>query len=149
MKWLPFESYVIESTGIVSELVERLQSHTERPQFMRLERPHSEFIGYVSADGFRIKPVMRSGASFVPELFGRFTCGPEGTRVHVEMIPSLAALTIIALLAGTIGMMVFYSGLRVYLAIVGEILLAWLFSIMGFWREGGTSRRKLVKILHG
>jgi hypothetical protein len=149
MTLLPIESYVVESTDSVTELIERLQSHTERPRFMRLERPQSEFVGWVSAEGFQIKPVIRSGASFVPELFGRFTCGPEGTRVHVEMIPSVAALTIIAVLAGTIGMMVFYSGPRVYLAIVGEILLAWLFSIMGFWLEAGASRRKLKKILGG
>ncbi|MBI3860396.1 MAG: hypothetical protein HY290_00720 [Planctomycetia bacterium] len=147
MKLLPFESYTIDTTCLAGELVARLQSHTERPRFIQPARPLSEFVGWVSDNEFRIKPVIRSGSSFVPELFGRIVPGPDGTRVQVDMVPSLAALTVVAALAGTIGMMVFYSGPRVFYAIAGEILLAWLFSIAGFWLEAGRSRAKLVEIL--
>src|SRR5258708_5819970 len=107
MKWLPFESYVIKTPSLVPELVTRLQSHTARPRFIRWERPSSDFVGSVSDDGFRVSPVIRSGASFVPKLFGRFVRDPDGTHVLVEVIPSSASLAVIALLAGTIGMMVF------------------------------------------
>jgi len=149
LKIMPFDSYVIETTSLVSELVTRLQLHTEQPHFIRTELPNSEFVGWVSDEGFRLKPVMRTGASFVPELFGRFVCHSEGTQVVVEVIPSSAALTVIAALAGTIGMMVFYSGSRVYLAISGEIVLAWFFSVMGFWLDAGKSHANLVNVLCG
>ena len=149
MKMLPFESYAVETTSLVSELVDRLQSHTERPRFIRWNRPNSEFVGWVSDDGFQIKPVGCSGTSFVPELFGRFARDPERTHVFVEMIPSSGALAVIAALTGTIAMMVFYSGPRVFTVILGGILLAWLFSIMGFWLEAGRSRPILVEIMRG
>ncbi len=149
MKWLPFESYVIETTNLVSDLVKRLQSHTERPHVIRFELSNSEFVGWVSENGFRIKPVIRTGASFVPELFGRFMSDQDGTRVFVEVIPSSAALAIIAAVAGAIGMMVFYSGPRVYVVIIGGLFLAWLFSIVGFWLEAGKSRPMLVEALCG
>jgi hypothetical protein len=149
MKWAPFESYVLETCLEVPDLVARLQSRTEPARVLRLKKPQAEFVGRVSADGFRIRAVLRSGASFAPELHGRIEPTTSGTRVYIDAIPSLAALTVVAALAIAIGMMVFRTGQFVWLAIAGAVLGAWLSGTAGFWMERGAARRKLSEIITG
>jgi hypothetical protein len=147
MKLLPFESFVIESRGNPAELAALLRPHTEPPRFLSLRRAQHEFVGKVSEQGFRIKRVVPWRASFVPEIFGRFTVGPVGTQIHVEITPSDGAMTIIAALCGSPALMVFHHGAQVVFVIVGVVLFAWLFGMVGFWLDRGAASRRLTQLL--
>jgi hypothetical protein len=147
MKLLPFESFVIGSPCDAPELAALLRKHTARLSFLALARPHSEFVGDVWEDGFRIKRVRPWRASFVPEIFGRFNVGPAGTRIQIEITPSDGAMTIIAALCGSLALMVFHRGAHVFAVIAGNVLLAWLFGMLGFWLDAGASTRRLTQLL--
>jgi len=147
MKLLPFESFVIDSRGNPAELAALLRPHTEPPRFLALRRAQHEFVGHVSEQGFRIKPVVPWRASFVPEIFGRFIVGPAGTTIHVEITPSDGAMTIIAALCGSLTLLVFQHGSRVIFVISGVVLVAWLFGMVGFWLDRGAAFRRLTQLL--
>ena len=107
----------------------------------------AEFTGKIQQDGFHVKPLLGRQASFVPELYGRFLKRPGGTTVIVEMVPGTAVLAIIAILGGCTGLLIFYRGWRVPLAIAGGLLFSWIISLAGFWLDRGQSRRKLIAAL--
>jgi hypothetical protein len=147
MKLFPFESFVIGSPRTPPELTALLRQRIEPPKVFAIVRPRTEFVGVVGEHGFRIKRVLSWRASFVPEISGKFTAGAAGTRIDVEITPSDGVLTIVAVLCGSLVLLVFQRGTHVFLAIAGIVILAWLFSMLGFWLDAGVSSRRLTQLL--
>jgi hypothetical protein len=144
MQWMPFQRFQIESTSSAAALRERLQSHVAAPRFARRSPGAADFSGKVWKDGFHVRPLLGRQASFVPELHGHFMTTPGGTTIVVEMVPGTAVLAIIAILGGCAGLLIFYNGWRVPLAIAGGLGFSWIISVAGFWIDRGRSRRKLI-----
>jgi hypothetical protein len=124
MKLLPFESFVMTSPCDPTELTARLRQRIEPPMFLAVAKPRTEFVGQVGDHGFRIKRIVSWRASFVPELFGTFTADPAGTRIDVEITPSDGVLTIIAVLCGSLALMIFQRGTHAFIVIAGMVILA-------------------------
>jgi hypothetical protein len=143
MQVLPFQRYEIKSASDVVTLSERLHSILTAPRFEGRSPRTVDFSGKVWREGFHLKPLLGRQASFVPEIHGQFVTTPGGTTIVVEMVPGTAVLAIIAILGSCAGLLIFYRGWRVPLAIAGGLLFSWIISLAGFWVDGGRSRSKL------
>ncbi len=146
MQIIPFHRYQIFSASGAAALCEKLQSRVAAPRFAGRLPENADFSGTVWREGFHIKPVLGRQTSFVPELHGRFLTTPGGTSIIVEMVPGTGVLAIIAILGSCAGLLIFYSGWRVPLAIAGGLLLCWIMSLAGFWIDRGRSRGKLMAV---
>src|SRR5271170_1221250 len=98
MKLWPIESFEIESPLSAADIVARLQSITGPSRPVGREAIARFFEGRVTDATFELRPVIYSGASFLPDLRGSLESRSDGTLVRVEMTPSRAALTIVAAL---------------------------------------------------
>ena len=147
MRLLPYRQYEIESPSTAAEALGRLRANVEPLSFVRLANYRKPFVGEVFESGFRLRPVIRGQTSFSPEITGRIASTPTGTRLWIEVAPNRAVLTMVAVLGGFLGMLIFYHGLTFFTLAGGGLGLCWLLSMGGFWLDRENSRRKLVQLL--
>ncbi|MFN0055457.1 MAG: hypothetical protein ACKV0T_25195 [Planctomycetales bacterium] len=147
MEWLPFATFEMESANTAAEIVERLQPHVDQPRFVGGSHSTAEFTGFVDTDGFLLRPLIGAQASFVPEIHGRIRPLEKGVAISVEIIPGSAVLTIIAILAGFLGLLIFYTDGRVQFLCAGDVVLCWLLGMAGFWLDRDKGRQKLIAAL--
>ncbi len=148
MKFLPFDVFAIQTELSIPDLMERLNRYVEPWRFVRGAGDYNDFEGQVNSAGFSIKPILHSQTVFLPEVHGRLVRQGHGTMVIVQMIPNCGVLTMIMLFGCYLGFHLFDTeALRVIASLASAAVVDWTVSLIGFWIDGGRSKRRLVEIL--
>lgn len=85
MKLWPHDSFILQSSAPVSELIEVLRTYTETPHQFYWPKQRRDFKGTIGPNGFRIS-LTRSRIHFTPIVVrGKFEQRPNGTTIDVWM----------------------------------------------------------------
>jgi uroporphyrinogen-III synthase len=87
LKFIPYDSFTLETRSTVSHLVQTLQQHIGRRGFWYplSGKVEQEFEGTVTEKGFKVNRIITYHNSFLPIMIGRFEERPGSTRVIVQM----------------------------------------------------------------
>ena len=157
MKWLPYDSWVIDSPLDVPALVAAMRELIEPTQWFR--RPgrsdHTPLQGTINDQGFTSSRIIHYRNSFLPMLYGRFIPTPAGTSIRIRM--TLHPL-VMAFMAYWLGMTGLFALLGVVAGFTGQ---TWTMGIVagcmflfglgmtyaGFWAEAGKAKAILSEVL--
>ncbi|MBA3534031.1 MAG: hypothetical protein H0T73_19090 [Ardenticatenales bacterium] len=174
MRLLPSDSFTIETTATIPQLMEALQEHVEPKKILRWGwSAHKLFEGQVTEQGFNISRIIHYRNSFKPNIRGSFEAyassgnlfeaGVTGTNIKIEQKLSSFVLLFLVVWVGFMlqffffvlpGLIVAPGGLIEGLTEVGPFLLgpfgmllfAFLIVTLAFWFEARKSRAALEEI---
>ena len=159
LKLWPYESFIVETSEEIPELLEKLGLHIGSAPFFPWSKRSKEFIGTLNETGFKMYRAIRYYNSFLPVMLGHFEPRLGGTSVIVRI--RLHGYTLACMIFflvflkkftwGLIGPKFqfdapFYWGLGVPATV---ILAIYLMAIFGFSYESDRSRELASKILTG
>lgn len=98
-KYLPFESYRLESRFSVEEVKQRLSDHIQPSS-----RGGKPYRGYMNGDTFAISRVIEYRNSFVPVVTGEFYEADGVTMLKVNMRLDMAVMAFMCVWMGVVGM---------------------------------------------
>jgi hypothetical protein len=162
LRVIPKDSFTIETTATIPQLVEAFQAQVEPRKLLRWgwSRDHKLFEGEVSESGFSISRIIHYRNSFRPTITGRFEPGMAGTDVKIEQqLPPFVILFALLwtgimlqfLCVGVRGLIESPDALReigpFLLLPFGMMLFLVLMTQFGFWMEARKSRAALEEIL--
>jgi hypothetical protein len=155
----PYESFIIETSEEIPELLRKLGPHMGSAPFFPWGKQNNEFIGTLNETGFKMYRAIRYNNSFLPIMIGQFEPRPGGTSVIVRM--RLHGYTLVFMICFLVFLtkfswdligpkfefgVPFYWGLGVPATF---ILAIYLMTIFGFSYEADRSRELASKILTG
>jgi len=157
VKFLPYDSFDIETNLTADELRDKLQANIDPAKLFSLPSVAKPFRGTLTQQGFRIWRIIAYGNSFLPIIEGRFSQAASGVRVSVRMrmhwfitgscvvwfggAGFAFAIAILALLE--------YPENAVWLCLgtTALFLFGWILMSACFWWEAKKARSILVDIL--
>ncbi|MBI1365614.1 MAG: hypothetical protein GC153_06605 [Alphaproteobacteria bacterium] len=167
MRTLPFDRFTLVTPKSVGEIEAALVSSVARPKWRAVRvwpfspRPAQPYEGAVTAEGFKIWPLVRYRNNFLPVIVGRFEPCSGGVKIEVRQRLSRLALAFMALwtlLAAAFGAAFavappgpedagfpFDPRLLPFLM----MLFMWALAMCGFWWEARHTEKMLSKILDG
>jgi hypothetical protein len=157
MRWLPCESWEIESPLSVPELVTEMTKRIEPSKWFLLpqNRSHAPLHGSIHSGGFAVSRVIRYRNSFLVALYGTFVPHQNGTTIRVRTLVHPLVRVFMAVYFGNVGMFGLFALVLehnrmgcFFLGISGIITIAGIGFVYGiFWAEAGKSRRVLSTVL--
>jgi len=103
MKLWPSDSFEIQTSMSIEEIIERLEAEIEPSGF---SHQHKAFQGEISREGFKITRFLRYHNSFIPIVRGTFKPGQSGVTVAIKMgLHQLATIFMCAWYACILGFM--------------------------------------------
>ena len=85
MKFLPYDSFEIETSFPLEDTIASLKSNVEPKRWLRFSRNHKIFEGEVARDSFKIMRIIHYRNSFLPIIRGTFQQCRTGVKVIVRM----------------------------------------------------------------
>lgn len=153
MKRWPSDSFEIQTSMSLEEIIERLNAEIEHSG---LFRQHKAFQGEISREGFKITRSIRSHNFSLPIVRGSFKPGQSGVSVAIKMgLHPLATIFLCVWYACILGFMGDFIKLlkgRVqihptdFIPIV-LLIFPWAMASAGFWFEAKEEKQMLINIL--
>lgn len=155
MKWLPYDSWEVQSPLSVDELVRGMSGRIRAVKWFAWARAHTPLQGDVNSGGFRVSRVIPYANAGLPCIHGTFIPGDRGTTIRLRMMPHLVVIVFMAYWLGMLGLF----GLVSVLALIGDgsWTLLLVFGGMGafalllvygaFWAEAGKAKSLLSEVL--
>lgn len=105
MKWLPYESWTIDSPLDVPTLVAGMRERIEPTKWFRKwwGSDHTPLQGTIHDRGFSASRVIHYRNSFLPMLYGKFLPASGGTMIRVRMMPHPLVIAFMAHWFGFLG----------------------------------------------
>lgn len=159
MKVWPSDSFIIQSSAPIGELIDALRAYTETPRKFYRPEQRREFRGIIGPTGFRISLTRSKSRGFNPIVIrGKFEQHPTSTTVRVWIAyPQYIIAPIILTFFLVLTLVTAYSLTRVnglYIAIpfvvafpVMQGVALWIILLAVFWADAGHSRRLLEYLL--
>jgi hypothetical protein len=97
MLLVPYKRVFITSAFPVEKAVERISLAIE-PKFSWFRDSQKAFHGSITAEGFRLLPVIRGRNTYLPVIHGRFEPGPNGTTTKLTFTLHPIAVAIFGVL---------------------------------------------------
>jgi hypothetical protein len=155
MKWLPYESWEVQSPLSADGLVRGMTKRIGPAKWFGWARAHTPLQGQVHAGGFLVSRVIAYRNSFLPCIHGTFIPSDRGTTIRIRMMPHIVVIVFMACWFGMLGLFGLV-GLFVLIAEGNWILLlvcggmgafALLLVYGGFWAEAGKAKDLLSQVL--
>ena len=141
MKLWPSDSFEIQTSMSIEEIIERLEAEIEPSGF---SHQHKAFQGEISREGFKITRFLRYPNAFLPIVRGTFKPGQSGVSVAIKMgLHPLATIFMCAWYACILGFMGdFLKLLKGQVQIhptdfipIVLLIFPWAMTSTGFWFE--------------
>lgn len=89
MRWLPYDSWTLESPLKVHRLVARMQERIEPRKWVRKpwSHDHTALQATIHEQGFSARRIIHYRNAFLPILYGKFTPTETGTSIRIRMMP--------------------------------------------------------------
>ena len=159
MRVWPSDSFEIDTSMSMEEIIASLDSQTEPAKWFRLWGDHKTFQGIISRDGFKIRRIILYHNSFLPITRGTFGPGPLGTTSTIKMglHPFTAAFMSFWFGGVGIGILAVLVSLSraqtewdpMLLIPFGMLLLGWVLVSGGFWFEANKAKPILLEMFKG
>ena len=153
MRFLPSDSFEIQTSMSIEEVVEKMKAEIEDGGF---SGRHKIVSGEISRQGFKIARLFSYSNAFVPIVHGTFKPGQSGVSVIVKIqLHPLTTIFICAWYAAMLGFMGDFSGLLTgrmqihpeHLIQIMLIIFPWVLASVKFWPEAAEDKRMLIDIL--
>jgi hypothetical protein len=177
MKFLPSDTFRIQTSEPVSVVVNRLSTEVEPEKLFDLNmfRKHKIFAGKVWDSGFKVSRIISGRNSFKPIITGKFEPISSGTIIDIKMslhplvigfigwiLFSLFSPYLFLVLGLVVKMLSFFfpkdfsveiadidTLLKLALIPLVFILFIYLMTMFGFWFEARISKEKITKLIMG
>jgi hypothetical protein len=156
MKIWPYDSFEIETSMTLDEVVNKLEAKTEpKSWFPSFFGDHRPFQGEVSREGFKIIGSIRYHNSFLPVVRGSFKQGLSGITVTIKMRLHLLVIVFLCVFCAImLNSMEFFrlfkAGVPIHpmdLIPVSFLVFPWAIAYLGFWFEANKQKQVLMDIL--
>lgn len=156
MRFLPFETIVIETPLTKEDTISILASNVEREKTFRfLNRSVTKaFEGQLTGNEFEIKRIITYRNSFLPIVKGRIETLETGTRLTVKMRLHLAVMIFMTVWFGFVGLFLIVSlssedGSSTFLFPLGMLIFAYALTMGGYLFESYRTKKILTGLTKG
>jgi len=154
MKWLPNDSWEVQSPLSVERLVQGIARRVGPLKAITWpwgdDRP-IQFQGRVDERGFSVSRIQHFGNTFVPHLAATFVPNEEGTTIRIRMTVNPVAIPFMAAWCGGMAVLAFltlWGGDWMFAAVMGSLGVCVPAATYAFlWEEARRSRRRLSLML--
>jgi hypothetical protein len=153
MKFLPHDSYEIQTSLTLDTVVDLLKQKVEPRKWLRFSRSHQPFEGEVSGNGFTIHRIIHHVNSFLPIIQGTFEQNDNGIKILVRMrlhrfVSAFMCVWFGGLTIGILGLATAKTEPSAVLLIpLGMLLFGWGLASGCFWSEAKKAKLMLSDIL--